>query len=156
MKNEIDSLEKTYNLCLSNGYLKEKYKDCELAISLKEASGKGLKFIDNASKSIAKESDEWTFIFRDYYESLRMLIEAYLLLEGFEAEHHQCKNAFICFRHPELNLDWEFLEIIRLKRNALNYRGNFLNYDSWILLKPKFILHLTLLKNEIENKLTFS
>ena len=122
--------------------------------SLKFVAEKGLEFINVKSKDIAKDSADWTFVFRDYYESLRGLIEAYLLFDGIEADSHQCKNAFICAKHPEIELDWEFLETIRLKRNAINYRGQLLKFEDWKKLKLNFELHINLLKQEIEKKLS--
>ncbi len=154
MKITIDHLDKTYQLCMSTGSIKEKMVDIELIKSLKIVAEKGLEFINHQSKEIPKESSDWTFVFRYFYESLRGLIEAYLLFDGIEADNHQCKNAYICFKHPELELDWEFLEIIRLKRNAINYRGKLLEYDDWKGLKLKFELHLSAIKKEIENKLS--
>jgi hypothetical protein len=153
MKLTIDNLDKTYKLCMSTGSIKEKLVDVELIKSLKIVAEKGLEFINSKSKDIPKDSTDWTFVFRDYYESLRGLIEAYLLFEGIEADNHQCKNAYICFKHPELEFDWEFLETIRLKRNAINYRGQLLKYDDWKMLKLKFELHVNSLKKEIEKKL---
>lgn len=138
---------------MSTGSIKEKFIDVELIKSLKVVAEKGLEFINGRSKDIPKESTDWTFVFRDYYESLRGLIEAYLLFEGIEADNHQCKNAYVCFKHPELELDWEFLETIRLKRNAINYRGHLLKYEDWKMLKLKFQLHINALKKEIEKKL---
>jgi len=126
----------------------------ELIKSLKLVAEKGLGFINNLSKNIAKESTDWTFVFRDYYESLRGLIEAYLLFEGIEADNHQCKNAYICFKHQELELDWEFLEVIRLKRNAINYRGQLLRYEEWKSIQLNFELHIKLLREEIDKKLS--
>ncbi|MEK6900641.1 MAG: hypothetical protein AABX05_05945, partial [Nanoarchaeota archaeon] len=61
--------------------------------------------------------------------------------------------AYLCFKHQELELDWEFLETIRLKRNAINYRGQLLTYDDWKSLRLKFELHIKALKKEIETKL---
>src|SRR3989344_4074550 len=144
MKIIIDNLDKTYKLCTSTGNIREKSIDIELIKSLKTVAEKGLDFINNKSKDIPKDSIDWTFVFRDNYESLRGRIEA---------ENHQCKNARICFKHPELELDWEFLETIRLKRNAINYRGQLLKHDSWKELKLKFELHISALRNEIEKKL---
>jgi len=152
MKITIDNLDKTYKLCMRTGSIKEKIFDLELIKSLKIVAEKGLEFINSKSKDIPKESTDWTFVFRDYYESLRGLIEAYLLFEGIEADNHQCKNAYLCFKHPELELDWEFLEVIRLKRNAINYRGQLLKYEDWKLLKLKFELHINVLKKEIDKK----
>ena len=153
MKMSIDNLDKIYKLCMSAGSIKEKATDIELIKSLKLVAEKGLEFINSKSRDIQKDSADWTFVFRDYYESLRGLIEAYLLFDGVEADNHQCKNAYICFKHPELELDWEFLETIRLKRNAINYKGQLLKYDDWNLLKLNFELHINALKKEIEKKL---
>ena len=153
MKITIDNLDKTHKLCVSTGRIKEKYVDIELIKSLKIVAEKGLEFINRNLKEIPKDSTYWTFVFRDYYESLRGLMEAYLLFDGIEADNHQCKNAYICFKHPELELDWEFLETIRLKRNAINYRGQLLKYDDWKSFKLKFELHINALRKEIEKKL---
>ena len=153
MKINIDNLDKTYKLCINTGKFKEKTVDIELIKSLKSVAENGLEFIQDKSKNIPKDSTDWTFVFRDYYEALRGLIEAHLLFEGIEADSHQCKNAYICFKHPELELDWEFLETIRLKRNAINYRGQLLKYNDWKTLKINFELHINVLKKEIEKKL---
>jgi len=75
------------------------------------------------------------------------------LFDGIEANNHQCKNAYLCFKHSDLELDWEFLETIRLKRNAINYRGQLLKYDDWKIFKMEFELHINALKKEIEQKL---
>ncbi|MDO8660293.1 MAG: hypothetical protein Q7K43_00240 [Candidatus Woesearchaeota archaeon] len=153
MKLTIDNLDKTHKLCTSTGSIKEKSIDVELIKSLKIVAEKGLEFINSKSKDIPKDSTDWTFVFRDHYESLRGLLEAHLLFDGIVADNHQCKNAYICFKHPELELDWEFLETIRLKRNAINYRGQLLKYEDWKTLKLKFELHINALKKEIEKKL---
>jgi len=153
MKLIIDNLEKTFNVCIANGNIKEKNKDLELIKSLKSVAEKGLEFINKRSKDIEKDSTDWTFVFRDNYESLRGLIEANMLFYGMEADNHQCKNAYVCFKHPELALDWNFLETIRLKRNAINYRGHLLKYDDWKSLKLKFELHINALRKELERAL---
>ena len=138
---------------MSTGSIKEKSVDIELIKSLKIVAEMGLLFINGKSKDIPKDSTDWTFVFRGHYESLRGLIEAYLLFDGIAADNHQCKNAYICFKHPELELDWEFLETIRLKRNAINYRGQLLKHEDWKMLKLKFDLHFNSLKKEIEKRL---
>lgn len=155
MKNDIDDVDETYDKCLANGKFREKNEvDTELIKSLKNVAGKGLEFIKDKEKGIKKESSDWTFVFRDYYEALRNLIEALLLFDKIETENHQCKNAYLCSKHPGLELNWEFLETIRLKRNAINYRGQMLKYDDWKKLKLQFDLHINLLKKKIDEKLS--
>ena len=149
----ISDMEKTYDLCVSTGRIKEKYPDTELIKSLVLVAEKGLQFIDSKSKDIPKDSTDWTFVFRDYYESLRGLIEANLLFEGIEAESHQCKNAYICIKHPELELDWNFLESARLKRNDINYRGHLMTYADWNSFRMNFSLHLNALRKFIKEKI---
>jgi hypothetical protein len=92
-------------------------------------------------------------VFRDYYEALRSLMEAYLLFDRIASDNHQCMNAYICANHPELALDWEFIETIRLKRNRINYRGQLITYDEWNGLKLKFELHIKDISKAIEEKL---
>ena len=118
-----------------------------------DVAERGLLFIQEHSKKIKKESLDWTFVFRDYYEALRTFIEAFLLFDQIEAESHQCKNAYICFKYPQLELDWEFLELVRLKRNAINYRGEFLRFEDWNLLKINFNLHLGKIRTIIQDQL---
>jgi len=154
MKIEIDNLNETYNKCVVNGQFKEKNEvDIELIKSLKNVAENGLKFIKEKSKDIKRDSTDWTFVFRDYYESLRSLIETFLLFDKIEADSHQCKNAYLCFKYPELELDWNFLETARLKRNAINYRGQLLKHDDWNKLRLQFDLHINILRKKIDEKL---
>jgi len=150
----MENLNETYNKCMINGKYKEKNEiDIELIKSLKIVAEKGLDFIKDKEKNIKKESSDWTFVFRDYYESLRNLIEAFLLFDKIESDNHQCKNAYLCSKHPELEMNWDFLETIRLKRNAINYRGHLLKYEDWKRLKLQFDLHINFLKKKIYEKL---
>ena len=153
MKITIDDLEKTYKLCMSAGNIREKTVDIELIKSLVLVAEHGLRFINDRSKDIPKDSVDWTFVFRDHYEALRGLIEAFLLFDGIVADNHQCKSAYLCSRHPDLALDWDFLETVRLKRNAVNYRGLLLRYEDWNALKLKFDLHIRALRKELTQKL---
>ena len=147
----IDDLGKTYRLCKKTGSIREKHTDIGLIRSLNNVARNGLRFIERISRDIPKDSDEWTFVFREYYESLRGLIEAVMLFDGLKAENHQCKNAYVCSRYAELGLKWEFLEEVRLKRNAINYRGYSMKYSDWEYFMPGFQLHISLLCTKIDD-----
>ncbi len=150
----IKELKSVYNQCEADGLIRPKEEiDIDLIKSLKVSSERGLAFIKDKEESISKESIEWTFVFREYYESLRGLIEAFLLFDKISPDNHQCNNAYLCFKHPELELDWNFLETARLKRNAVNYKGQLLRYEDWKKLKLNLELHINKLKKEIEKKL---
>ena len=151
---KIYKLHEVYEKCESSGFFKVKNEiDIELIKSLKKVAEAGLMFIKDKSKTTSKNSTDWTFVFRDYYETLRTLIEAYLLFNKIEAERHQCKNAYLCFRHSELDLSWEFLETVRLKRNMINYRGELLTYDVWKKYEQKFDAHIKILKEKLNEKI---
>ncbi len=154
MKTDINDLEKTYEKCICSGCVKEKNSvDIELIKSLKNMAELSLNFIKKESKNLEKDSTDWTFVFRDYYETLRALIEAYLLFDKVQVDNHQCNNSYLCIKHPELELNWEFLETVRLKRNAMNYRGQLIKYEDWDKLKLEFDLHISKMSKEIENRL---
>ena len=155
MKSKIDDLKEIYDKCIASGYIREKNEvDIELIKSLKKVAEAGLDFIKDKSKSIKKDSTDWTFVFRDYYESLRGLIEAYLLFDKIEVENHQCKFTYMCHKHPELEFEWQFLETIRLKRNAINYRGQMLVASDWNMISLNFNLHIDKLKAELNKKIS--
>lgn len=154
MKQDIDNLDQTYSRCITEGRIREKNTvDTELIKSLKEMATKSLKFTRQKTKDLKKDSPNWTFIFRDYYKALRQLIEAFMLFDKTQSENHQCNNAYICTKHPKLELDWEFLETARLKRNAINYKGQPLRYEDWNNFKIKFELHISIITKKIEEKL---
>jgi len=56
------------------------------------------------------------------YDSLRELLEAFTLNEGFKVYNHECYTAFIKEILHE-NEQGEMFDIIRRERNAINYYG---------------------------------
>ncbi len=154
MKHDVDDLDETYGKCIATGNIREKSSvDMEMIKSLRLLAEKSLEFIKWKSKDIKKDSTDWTFVFRDYYDALRALIDAYLLFDKVGADSHQCNNACLCMKHPELGMDWEFMETARLRRNYLNYRGLMLTYDDWERFKINFELHIQKLMKEIDKKI---
>lgn len=153
MKIDIDDLGETYKKCMSTGKFKERIVDIERIKSLKSLSESSLEFIKPIIKTTPKASPNWTFVFREHYETLRGLIEAYILFDGIEADNHQCTNAYACLTYKTLELDWKFFETARLKRNAINYNGKTLSYDDWNVFAIQFELYIKLLHDNIEKKL---
>ncbi|MDD4878341.1 MAG: hypothetical protein PHO02_04885 [Candidatus Nanoarchaeia archaeon] len=154
MKIDIDNLDSTYRLCEISGKFRITNEiDMELVKSKKLVSELGLAFIMEKAKGISRDSPDWTFVFRDYYEALRGLMEALLLFDRIVSDNHQCMNSYICINHPEMGLDWEFLEIARLRRNRINYRGQLVSYDEWHGLKLKFELHIAAIVRAIDAKI---
>ena len=100
-----------------------------------------------------KETDDFTFVFRDNYEILRSLIDAFLLFDRVKSDNHQCSNAYLCKEHPELELDWNTLESMRIIRNGINYEGKMVEAEKWKKFKLQFTIYSSAIIKEIEKKL---
>ncbi|MFH1649001.1 MAG: hypothetical protein ABIA93_00445 [Candidatus Woesearchaeota archaeon] len=120
---------------------------------LQKAAEHNLEFITEVSKIIPDKSKYWTVVFRDYYETMRTLLDALVALDGVHSENHQCTNAHACFRHQDPELSWDFLETVRKTRNEVNYRGLMMNYSDWKKYEPEFINHIRKLQGKITSEL---
>ncbi len=150
---DTGDLEKAYDLCITSGCIRETEPEKDVIRSIVDTAKKGMAFIKEVSKNTKKESDHWAFVFRGHYDSLISLVYAYILLEDIQVNDHECRIIYICFKHPELELDWNFLEMIRLKKYAIEYRGDTLRYEDWNRMQLGFELHISRIVSEIEKKL---
>ena len=79
MKTRFELLEKTYDKCIAEGFVKPKDKvDIPLITSLLTAAKEGILRLRKLSDIWEKESKNYAFILRENYEILRMLIDACL------------------------------------------------------------------------------
>jgi hypothetical protein len=157
MKINPDDLETVYDLCLSEGQFKEKDSlDIELIRSLKSSAEEKLVTVIGKAKILKRGSADLGLVFVGYYESLGFLIDAYLLFDNVESDNARAKNAYLCLKHPDLELDWNFLEGVRIKNELLINGGNVPGFDDWNLLKLQFELHIRALKVAVEKMLAQS
>jgi hypothetical protein len=105
-------------------------------------------------KNISKESNQWNGFYKLHYDALHELVEAYLRFEKIKSDNHQCLYAYLCEKHPELELSWDFFEKIRTIRNGINYYGKPASYEDWKEVKIQFNLYIKILKEKIQNLLT--
>ena len=122
---EPKTLEETYDQCTAEGAL------VELAIEntqrLKDYMANAEINIDSAitlMKGLEKQDKKWMSVYIHYYEALRIYSEVLKIIDGKKALNHQCLFAALCINHPELELNWDFFEKIRTKRNGANYYGD--------------------------------
>ncbi len=99
--------------------------------------------------NISKDGKEWSSVYKLYYDALHELAEAFLRFDKIKSDNHQCLFAYICEKHPELELNWDFLEKARTKRNGINYYGTPITYEDWKEADINFKLHIKKLKEEI-------
>lgn len=103
---------------LEKGDAKRTSPDPEKAKSLKESAQERLKFCDSLKITDSNAS----YVFTDYYESLRMLCESILIREGFKIYNHVAITDFlkdyIKREHAARIFDQS-----RELRNNINYYG---------------------------------
>lgn len=104
-------------------------------------------------KNLPKESRQWNSVYKLYYDALHELAEAFLRFDKVKIDNHQALFAYLCEKHPELELSWDFFEKLRTKRNGINYYGSPINYQDWKEVEIQFKLYLNKIKEEIKKKI---
>ncbi len=77
----------------------------------------------NAASSILKINNTATIIFREIYESIRQLGDAFWWLLGYEPQDHEISLEILKELKIEQNVKLNFLDRFRKIRNDANYRG---------------------------------
>jgi hypothetical protein len=88
-----------------------------------------------------------------YYDVLHQLAEVFIRFEKVKVRNHLCLFAYLVVKHPELELNWDFFEKVRTKRNGINYYGTLVTEKDWKEVALEFQLNIKLLKENIEEKL---
>jgi uncharacterized protein (UPF0332 family) len=143
------TLEETYDNCISQGYLKEMHKADYAKIEF------NLKMTDELVESAKDDSSKkrWSAGYGSLYDALHMLVEAFLIFDKIHSSNHQCLFAYLCHKHPELELDWNFFERVRTRRNGINYYGRPASAEDFREDRLGFELYTKLLRKEIVKKL---
>ena len=153
MKTKIENIETVYESCNSEGIIKPKeFADKELIKSLLETAKQGFERLKIYNFEFEKKTDNYAFVFRDYYEVLRSLVDAYLYFDKVSISNHQCSNAYICTKHKKLEFDWNTLETMRILRNSINYEGKKIDESMWKQNKFKFEIYIRTLIKAVEEK----
>jgi hypothetical protein len=105
-------------------------------------------------KATAQKEEGWSTIYKLYYDALHELIDAFLLFDGVKSNNHWCAFAYLCEKHPELELNWEFFEKIRTARNGIVYYGKPISYKDWKGVELQINLYIDAVKKVIEGKLS--
>ena len=104
-------------------------------------------------KGLDNKSSQWNTVYKLYYDALHELAESFLRFEKIKIDNHQCLFAYLCEKHPELELSWEFFEKVRTKRNGINYYGTPVEINDWKEVELQFNLYIKRLKEEINKRL---
>jgi len=149
--------EEVYNSCLIEGCINDlKVINVDKVRSLTENAETSISTAQIVMKAIGKQAKEWMGVYISYYGALRMYTEALLIFDKVGISNHQCLFAYLCTNHPELELDWNFFEKVRTKRNGINYYGQPTRHEDWKAVELQFNLYISALKKEIKKKLEIS
>ena len=154
---KITTLQEADELCRRSGeYKKLPFANKQQIRSLIENADINISTANLVASSIGESDPRWMKVYTDYYEALRILVEALLQFDKLKIDNHQCQFACLCKTYPQLQFDWNFLEEIRFKRNRAHYYGEKISHEDWEKAKLRFNLYVTALKKEIEKRLKFS
>jgi hypothetical protein len=146
--------DEAFAKCKREGcYIPIERPDVEKIKSTLEISESDLSSAKIIKDNITKDGKEWNSVYKLHYDALHELVEAFLRFDKVKSDNHQGMFAYLCEKHPELELDWEFFEKIRTKRNGINYYGTQVNSEDWKELELQFNLHVNRLKEEIGKRL---
>lgn len=146
---QFKTVEEAHDICVAEGNVipidnadLEKIKSC---IKISEED------LQSAKEAVGKK--RWNSAYKMYYDVLHQLVEVFLRFKKVKVKNHLCLFAYLCVKHPEMELNWDFFEKVRTKRNGINYYGNPVTEKDWKEVSLEFQLNINLLKNKISEKL---
>ena len=140
--------------CLEDGsYIPLSKIDIEKIRTMLNIALIDLESIKDFEKTAEKDSGKWNIIYKTYYDILHQTIEAYILFDRIKAKTHECLFCYICKNHKELELDFNFFEKIRTKRNGTTYYGTIITYKDWKEIDVQVKLYINTIRKAVELKL---
>ncbi len=127
--------------------------DAAKARSLTEIARGDLESVTQLQKGLPKDRVQWNSVYKLAYDALHGLAEALLRFDRLKADNHQCLFAALCEQHPELELDWDFFEAVRTKRNGIHYYGAGIGRSDWKSIEAQFLLYIKTLMDAVHMRL---
>jgi hypothetical protein len=146
------TLEETYDRCTAAGdILLQDNIDINKINSMIEIAKDDLE----SAKALEKQKDQkFGSIYKLHYDVIHTLTEALLSFDKVKSHNHQGLFAFLCVKHPELDLDWNFFEKIRTKRNGIHYYGNPIIEKDWKEIRLQMDIYIRTMQKALEQKIS--
>lgn len=142
--------QEVYDELVTKGSYEEAHLDKDEVTKVKNMTigdyefGKGLRKL---------EDPNYRVIFNINYDVLRELCDHLMRFKKQKISNHQGLFAFIILNFPDLELDWNFLERIRIVRNQNKYQGTDITKEMWMKAELQMDLYISAIKKELEKKL---
>ena len=102
-------------------------------------------------KSVTEKAKAYpSLFFEGYYEIIKELATAILLLEGWKSLNHECLFAFLKEKKQDLELDFEYLLELKDLRNSIDYRGVTVSPDIWKKNRMKIFITIKTLMDYVK------
>lgn len=151
---KFKTLDEAYKSCTADGLYRTLGKvDKERIKSLVANAETNIESANTLSKALKEDDRRWMTVYTLHYEGIRILAEALLIFEKVHSINHQGLFAYLCMKMADLELDWNFFEKVRTKRNGTYYYGDQITYKDWKSAEVQMNLYISTLKKEIEKKL---
>jgi len=105
-----------------------------------------------AQDAVAKK--RWTSAFKLFYGVLHQLVESLLLFDKVKTKNDLSLFTSLCCKHPELELDWDFFERVRIKKMVIENEATLLSEKDWKEVELQFKLYISSLKREVGRKMS--
>jgi hypothetical protein len=140
------------------------FKDCINEGKLVETGDKDIDKVKEMLKLVKHKYEFWnlvknnskeypTLFIEGYYEIIKELVVAILLLDGWKSSNHDCLFQYLIEKKKDLDIDFEFLSDLRRTRNRINYDGITVSYGIWRRCELKVDLIVKDLIQYVEDKL---
>lgn len=148
---EMRTLSDALALCRAKGQiLPIAEPDMDRISSLIAFSEADIQSGEKLAAGLEKNSLLWNNVYSSYYDALHKLVCALLRLDNIQSLNHLCLFAYVCERYTSLDLDWEFFERVRTKRNGIHYYGQKATNDDWKAISVQMKFVISTLKRELE------
>ena len=105
-------------------------------------------------KSVKEKSKIYpSLFFEGYYEIIKELTTAILIMDGWKALNHECLFAYVKEKRQDLEVDFEYLLELKDLRNSIDYRGIQVSYSIWQENELRMELTIKRLKEYVQAKL---
>src|SRR3989344_4327845 len=91
-----------------------------------------------------------SLFFEGYYEIIKELTTAMVIMDGWKALNHECLFAYMKEKKEELELDFDYLLELKDLRNSFDYRGIQVSYSIWQQNELKMELTIKQLKEFVK------
>jgi uncharacterized protein (UPF0332 family) len=144
-----NTLDQAYDYCVSQGFIIPKQTDDGVIESSLRIAKEDL-----ATAKDAIKKQRWNSAYKIYYDVLHQLSESFLRFDNIKVKNHLCLFAYLCTKHPELELNWDFFEQVRTKRNGIQYYASQVSEKDFKEILLEFDLIINLLFKKIQEKLS--